>query len=97
MFPHVQFHLVDSIGKKIKVAQAVADALKLDNVQCTQTRAEMLDDEYDFIVSRAVTALPVFYKWVQHRVARDSFNSIANGILYLKGGDIAQELQPFYN
>ncbi len=93
MFPHVQFHLVDSIGKKIKVAQAVADALKLDNVQCTQTRAEMLDDEYDFIVSRAVTALPVFYKWVQHRVARDSFNSIANGILYLKGGDIAQELQ----
>lgn len=93
MFPYVQFHLVDSVGKKIKVAQAVAHALELNNVECTQIRAEQLNCEYDFIVSRAVTALPDFFKWVQRRVAKDSFNSLANGILYLKGGDIAQELQ----
>ncbi len=93
MFPHVQFHLVDSVGKKIKVAQAVVDALQLNNVECTQIRAEALQYEYDFIVSRAVTNLPEFYKWVSQRVEKNSFNSIVNGILYLKGGDIQEELQ----
>lgn len=93
MFPFAHFHLVDSIGKKIKVAQAVVDSLQLNNVECTQIRAEELDCEYDFIVSRAVTTLPIFFKWIHHRVCKDSFNTIANGILYLKGGDLTQELQ----
>jgi len=94
LFPHAIFHLVDSVGKKVKVAQNVADELELENVECTQIRAEELKDEYDFIVSRAVTALPEFYKWVSNRISKTAFNDISNGILYLKGGDISQELKP---
>jgi 16S rRNA (guanine527-N7)-methyltransferase len=94
LFPNALFHLVDSIGKKIKVAQNVADALELENVECTKIRAEELTEEYDFVVSRAVTALPEFYQWVSNRIAKTAFNAIPNGILYLKGGDISEELKP---
>ena len=94
LFPHALFHLVDSVGKKIKVAQNVADELGLENVECTQIRAEELKDEYDFVVSRAVTALPEFYKWVSRRISKTAFNDIPNGILYLKGGGITEELKP---
>ena len=93
LFPHARFHLVDSIGKKIKVAQNVADELGLKNVECTQIRAEELSGEYDFIVSRAVTALPEFYKWVCNRISKTAFNTLSNGILYLKGGDISEEIK----
>ncbi|MCL2131300.1 MAG: 16S rRNA (guanine(527)-N(7))-methyltransferase RsmG [Lentimicrobiaceae bacterium] len=93
LFPKVLFHLVDSVGKKIKVAQNVADALGLKNVECTQIRAEELKDEYDFVVSRAVTALPEFYRWVGNRISKTAFNTISNGILYLKGGDVSEELK----
>ena len=93
LFPNALFHLVDSIGKKVKVAQNVADELGLSNVECTQTRAEELKDEYDFVVSRAVTALPEFYKWVNNRISQTAFNVLPNGILYLKGGDVSQELK----
>ena len=93
LFPEANFHLIDSIGKKIKIAKTIAQELGLSNVECTQIRAEQVNDEYDFIVSRAVTALHVLYNWVWKRVAAKSFNSINNGILYLKGGDINQEIK----
>ena len=93
MFPKVLFHLVDSIGKKVKVVQNVADELGLSNVECTQIRAEELKDEYDFVVSRAVTALPEFYKWVNNRISKTAFNALPNGILYLKGGEFKEELK----
>ncbi len=93
MFPNAEFHLVDSIGKKIKVTQSIAEELHLSNVKCTQERVENLTCQYDFIVSRAVTILPDFLKWTQNKVLKFSFNSIANGILYLKGGDLSEERQ----
>ncbi len=92
LFPEVQFHLVDSIGKKIKVVQEVAAALGLQNVRAEQTRAEQLTDEYEFIVSRAVTRLQPFYGWVENKISKNHFHDLNNGILYLKGGDLAQEL-----
>jgi 16S rRNA (guanine527-N7)-methyltransferase len=93
LFPNARFHLIDSIGKKVKVAQNIAQELELSNVKCTQIRAEELKNEYDFIVSRAVTSLPVFYHWVKKKIALKSFNSIQNGILYLKGGNIDEEIK----
>jgi len=93
LFPQAQFHLTDSIGKKVKVAQNIAQELELSNVECTQIRAEQLTDKYDFIVSRAVTSLPVFYNWVRKKINTSSFNDIKNGILYLKGGDIDEEIK----
>ena len=95
MFPSAQFHLVDSIGKKIKVVQAVADALGLRNVQAEQCRAESLASRYDFIVSRAVTRLPEFYGWVRNLVSKEQHHALPNGILYLKGGDVRAETAPF--
>lgn len=95
MFPQVQFHLVDSIGKKIKVVEAVAEALSLKNVSAEQIRAEQLKERYDFIVSRAVTALPEFYLWVHSLISSKQKNAIPNGILYLKGGDLKEELASF--
>ena len=95
MFPEVQFDLVDSIGKKIKVVEAVATALELNNVHAMQCRAESLRESYDFVVSRAVTRLPEFYGWVSGRIAKKHKNVLPNGLLYLKGGDISQEIQPF--
>ncbi|MCF0071401.1 16S rRNA (guanine(527)-N(7))-methyltransferase RsmG [Dyadobacter sp. CY261] len=92
MFPEAQFHLVDSIGKKIRVVQEIADALKLDNVRAEQVRAERLDDSYEFVVSRAVTRMAPFVGWVKKNISRNSFHDRRNGILYLKGGDLAEEL-----
>jgi 16S rRNA (guanine527-N7)-methyltransferase len=93
MFPDVQFHLVDSIGKKIKVVNEVTNALGLTNVRAEQMRAEQVQGEYDFIVSRAVTRLLPFYGWVKGKVNINNYNSIRNGILYLKGGDLKEEIK----
>lgn len=92
MFPETHFHLVDSIGKKINVVKAVAEALGLKNVKAEQIRAEQIRDEYDFVVSRAVTRLKEFYGWVQKKVKKKSIHDLYNGILYLKGGDLNEEL-----
>ncbi len=95
MFPEVSFHLIDSIGKKIKVVNAVAKALELKNVTSQQIRVENLKTRYDFIVSRAVTAFPDFVRLCNNRIKREQKNAITNGILYLKGGDFENELKPF--
>src|SRR5690554_3693040 len=87
LFPEVKFHLVDSIGKKIKVVKAVAENLGLENVTAEQVRAEQIRQKFHFVVSRAVTRLPEFVSWVNKLVARDQQNAIPNGILYLKGGN----------
>ncbi|KQS23819.1 16S rRNA (guanine(527)-N(7))-methyltransferase RsmG [Dyadobacter sp. Leaf189] len=92
LYPDAQFHLVDSIGKKIRVVQEIAAALKLDNVRAEQTRAEKLDESYEFVVSRAVTRITPFVGWVRKNINRNSFHELRNGILYLKGGDLAEEL-----
>jgi len=99
MFPETEFHLVDSIGKKIKVVQAVVDELDLKNVLCSHQRAEELKDKYDFIVSRAVTKMPAFIAWVRNKINKQHKNALPNGILYLKGGDLSEEMstvQTFY-
>ncbi|WGQ08846.1 16S rRNA (guanine(527)-N(7))-methyltransferase RsmG [Pedobacter gandavensis] len=93
MFPETQFHLVDSIGKKIKVVTEVAAGLGLKNVKASHLRAEQVTDKYDFVVSRAVTRLIDFYPWVKDKFNKDSKNAIANGILYLKGGDLSEEIK----
>lgn len=95
MFPDSQFHLVDSIGKKLKVVNAVAEAIGLQNVKTTHGRAEAIDGTYDFIVSRAVTAMPKFVGWVKGKTAKNQQNSLKNGILYLKGGDLTEELKNY--
>ena len=92
LFPETQFHLVDSIGKKIKVVTEVATALGLTNVKASHLRAEQVTDKYDFVVSRAVTRLIDFYPWVKGKFNKDSNNAIPNGILYLKGGELAEEI-----
>lgn len=92
LFPDVQFHLVDSIGKKIKVVTEVAAALGLTNVKASHLRAEQVTDKYDFVVSRAVTRLIDFYPWVKGKFSKESKNAIPNGILYLKGGDLKEEI-----
>jgi len=93
LFPETQFHLVDSIGKKIKVVQEVAKALGLQNVRATHARAEQIDEKFDFVVSRAVTQLKDFYPWVRGKFNKTSKNTLPNGILYLKGGDLEQEIK----
>jgi 16S rRNA (guanine527-N7)-methyltransferase len=92
LFPDTAFHLVDSIGKKIKVVQEVAHALGLQNVEATHTRAEQVPGKFDFVVSRAVTQLKDFYPWIKDKFNKKSTNILPNGILYLKGGDLAQEI-----
>jgi 16S rRNA (guanine527-N7)-methyltransferase len=96
-FPEVQFHLVDSIGKKIKVVNNVIESLGLQNATAQQIRAEELKDEYDFVVSRAVTSLAEFVPWVRKNIAKKQRNAMPNGIIYLKGGDLQHELKPFKN
>ena len=93
-FPEVNFTLVDSIGKKIKVVNEVAKALDLDNVVGIHERAEKIKEKYDFVVSRAVTAMPQFLPWVNGKFLKENKNSLKNGILYLKGGDLAVEMKP---
>jgi 16S rRNA (guanine527-N7)-methyltransferase len=91
MFPEVQFHLVDSIGKKIKVVNEVANAIELKNLVAEHKRAEEVKAKFDFVVSRAVTRLINFYPWVHDRFKKESFNTLDNGILYLKGIDLTEE------
>ncbi len=95
LFPETRFYLVDSIGKKIKVVQEVANALGLKNVRAEHLRAEKVKGEFDFIVSRAVTNMDEFVKWTRKKVAKKHRHDLANGILYLKGGDLTQELASF--
>jgi 16S rRNA (guanine527-N7)-methyltransferase len=92
LFPETHFHLVDSIGKKITVVKNVAEALQLKNVTAEQIRAEQIKDSYDFIVSRAVTRLKEFYGWIHKKIKKTSSHPIHNGILYLKGGELEEEL-----
>ena len=92
MFPETGFHLVDSIGKKIKVVQEVAQALGLQNVKASHMRAEQVPGKFNFVVSRAVTQLKDFYPWVKGKFEKKSGNKLPNGILYLKGGDLEQEI-----
>jgi 16S rRNA (guanine527-N7)-methyltransferase len=93
LFPGTQFHLVDSIGKKIKVVNEVVAALGLTNVKASHLRAEQVTDKYDFVVSRAVTRLSDFYPWIKGKFNKESRNAIANGILYLKGGELTEEIK----
>ena len=95
LFPKVQFHLVDSIGKKIKVVNSVIESLGLQNVTAQQIRAEELTEKYDFVISRAVTRLPEFVPWVRKNIAQKQINAMPNGIIYLKGGDLQEETKPF--
>ena len=92
LFPETQFHLVDSIGKKITVVNNVAEGLGLRNVRGEQIRAEQIKGEYDFIVSRAVTRIKEFYGWINKKAKKASAHQLYNGILYLKGGDLDEEL-----
>ena len=95
MFPESEFVLVDSIGKKIKVVEAVAEALGLKNVRAVHGRAEKVKGEFDFIVSRAVTQMDDFVKWTRKKVTKEQRHALKNGILYLKGGDLSEELKNF--
>ena len=95
LFPDTQFYLVDSIGKKIKVVQEVASALRLKNIKAEHIRAEKVKGEFDFIVSRAVTNMDDFVKWTRKKVAKKQHHELKNGILYLKGGDLTEELVNF--
>lgn len=93
LFPDTHFHLVDSIGKKITVVKDVVKQLKLSNVEAQQARAEQLIRKYDFVISRAVTRMINFYPWVKGKIKREDFNEFQNGILYLKGGDVDEEME----
>jgi 16S rRNA (guanine527-N7)-methyltransferase len=95
LFPETKFYLMDVIAKKIKVVNEVANGLGLKNVKAEQMRAENVKGEFDFIVSRAVTNMPDFVKWVRGKVKKEQNHELANGILYLKGGDLTEELQVF--
>lgn len=95
LFPECKFHLVDSINKKLKVINAVAEAIELTNVKTTHSRVEAIDETFDFIVSRAVTTMPEFTTWVKGKVAKTQKNELKNGILYLKGGDLTEELKQY--
>ncbi len=95
LFPEVEFYLVDSIGKKIKVVQGVAEALGLTNVRAEQTRVEQTAGGQDFIVSRAVTAFPAFVGVTRNKIRKGGVNDLPNGILYLKGGDFEEEIKAY--
>ncbi len=97
MFPETKFYLVDSIGKKIKVVQALVEALGLKNVEAEQIRAENVNRQFDFIVSRAVTYLPDFMQWTKGKISKIQYHDLANGVLYLKGGDLTEELSTIKN
>lgn len=95
LFPDCHFHLVDSIAKKIKVVNEIAHAIELKNIHAEKIRAEKIKSTYDFVVSRAVTSLPVFYNWVKKNIDKNSKNELQNGIIYLKGGDLTEEINKF--
>ncbi|MDD2563735.1 MAG: 16S rRNA (guanine(527)-N(7))-methyltransferase RsmG [Salinivirgaceae bacterium] len=93
IFPKVDFHLVDSIGKKITVVNEISAAIKLKNVVGTHARSEEIKQKYDFIISRAVTEIPKFIGFTKHLISKNDKNALPNGILYLKGGDFTDELK----
>lgn len=95
LFPETRFYLIDVIAKKIKVVLAVADELGLKNVKAEQMRAENVKGDYDFIVSRAVTNMPDFVSWIKDKIKKQNKHQLSNGILYLKGGDLTEELKDF--
>ena len=95
LFPETRFYLIDVIAKKIKVVQAIVDALGLKNVKAEQIRAENVKGDYDFIVSRAVTNMPDFVSWIKDKIKKQNKHNLPNGILYLKGGDLTEELKDF--
>jgi len=95
LFPETRFYLIDVIAKKIKVVQGVVDALELKNVKAEQKRAELVKGDFDFIVSRAVTNMPDFVSWIKDKIKKQHKHIFKNGILYLKGGDLAEELKDF--
>lgn len=95
LFPDCQFHLVDSIAKKIKVVEKVKIGLGLTNVTTAHRRVEEINGRYDFIVSRAVAAMPTFVHWVKGKIAKKQNHELKNGILYLKGGDLTEELRNY--
>ncbi|MBT3417542.1 MAG: 16S rRNA (guanine(527)-N(7))-methyltransferase RsmG [Flavobacteriales bacterium] len=97
LFPKVEFLLVDSIGKKIKVVNEVSSAIELKNLTAQHKRAEQVVGQFDFVVSRAVTKMKVFQQWVRKRISTQQKNTLFNGILYLKGGDLTEELQGIKN
>ncbi|SEP31479.1 16S rRNA m(7)G-527 methyltransferase [Flavobacterium sp. CF108] len=97
LFPETRFYLIDVIAKKIKVVQGVVDALELKNVKAEQKRAELVKGDFDFIVSRAVTNMPDFVSWINDKIKKQHKHTLKNGILYLKGGDLAEELKDFPN
>jgi 16S rRNA (guanine527-N7)-methyltransferase len=95
LFPETRFFLIDVIAKKIKVVQAIAEGLGLKNVKAEQMRAENAKGDYDFIVSRAVTNMPDFVSWIKDKIKKQNKHELKNGILYLKGGDLTEELKDF--
>mgnify|MGYP001493324455 FL=1 len=95
LFPETRFYLIDVILKKINVVKAVADALELKNVKAEQIRAENVKGDFDFIVSRAVTNMPDFVSWTKDKIKKQNKHELKNGILYLKGGDLTEELASF--
>lgn len=97
LFPETRFYLIDVIMKKITVVKAVAESIGLKNVKAEQLRAENVKGDFDFIVSRAVTNMPDFYSWVKDKIKKQNKHELKNGILYLKGGDLTEELKDFPN
>jgi 16S rRNA (guanine527-N7)-methyltransferase len=95
LFPETRFYLIDVILKKINVVKAVAEALALKNVKAEQMRAENVKGDYDFIISRAVTNMPDFVSWIKYKIKKQNKHQLPNGILYLKGGDLSEELKDF--
>lgn len=95
LFPETRFYLIDVIAKKIKVVNEVVTALGLENVKAEQLRAENMKGEFDFIVSRAVTNMPDFVSWIKDKIKKQNKHKLKNGILYLKGGDLTEELKDF--
>ena len=97
LFPNVEFKLVDSISKKIKVVQVISDKIGLHNLKTEHKRAEQVKGEFDFVVSRAVTRMKVFQQWVRKKISTKQKNTLYNGMLYLKGGDLTEELKGIKN
>jgi len=95
LYPEVHFHLVDSIGKKIKVVEEVVEGLQLQNVKATNDRVENISGNYDFVVSRAVAQMETFIHWINGKIAKKSVHELRNGVLYLKGGDLTDELKVY--
>ncbi len=97
MFPEVSFHLVDSIGKKVRVATEIANAIGLENVKASHSRAQEIKEKYSFVVSRAVMQLPELVKICRKNISKEQINALPNGIICLKGGDINAEIHPYKN